>query len=122
MSTPLEAVREVHSAPKESNSGEGRQKISLLEQRLACRALLAKQRQVIAHQIRPKLALTHQEASNSQYPRSATMRFLTQNPAPALGIFLRLATMVVGMRASGAINAGLQTYKMFKAGRRMFRE
>lgn len=93
--------------------------LTLLEQRLACRAQLAKQRQLIAFQLSPKLALTHEEVKASRYPRSLTMRFFSQNPAPAFSMILRLGKMLIGGRASGVLSTGLQIYRMFHAGKKL---
>lgn len=93
------------------NSGTKPKPLTLAEQRAACRAQLAAQRQVIAFNLMPKRSLTHRSDSITQY-RSVTMRFLTQNPASSLKLALRLATLVIGARAAGAFNAGLQVYKL----------
>jgi hypothetical protein len=106
-----------HDGQISAQQGQNPVQLTLLEQRLACRAQLAKQRQVIAFQLSPKLALTHEELNASKYPRSLTMRFFSQNPAPAFSMILRLATMVVGARASGVLSTGLQIYRMFRAGK-----
>ena len=62
--------------------------ISLVEQRESlCRRLQA-QRQVIARQLGPESAM------NGNYPRSRTMRFLTQQPAPIIRLLVSLATVL----------------------------
>jgi hypothetical protein len=62
--------------------------ISLLQQRESlCRRLQA-QRQVIAKQLGPESGM------NGSYPRSRTMRFLTQRPALIIRLLVGLATLV----------------------------
>jgi sterol desaturase/sphingolipid hydroxylase (fatty acid hydroxylase superfamily) len=84
---------------------------SLVARKLALREQLAAQRQVIAFKLMPKRALSHSGETRTQY-RSFTMRFLTQNPASAFKLALGLATLLIGARASGVFNTGLQVYKM----------
>jgi len=115
MSAADEPAPRMQNVSQEAMPGETAQNQSLLEQRLMCRAQLAKQRQVIAFQLTPKLALTHKEVSAAQYPRSLMMRFLTQNPGSAYRLILPVATMLIGARTLGVLSTGLQIYKMFRA-------
>jgi len=107
------------NAEHQAMSGGKAQEKTLFEQRIACRAKLAKQRQVIGFQLAPKLALTHEEVKAAKYPRSLTMRFLTQNPASAYKLILPIATMLIGGRALSALNGGVQIYKMFRASKNL---
>ena len=62
--------------------------ISLLEQRQSLRLQLQAQRQLIARQLGPDSAVSR------SYPRSRTMRFLTQRPALILRVLVGLATVL----------------------------
>ena len=57
----------------------------LVEQRLSLRRRLQAQRQVIARQ------LGQESGMNGSYPRSRTMRFLTQQPALIIRLLVGLA-------------------------------
>ena len=58
---------------------------SLIEQRQSLRRRLQAQRQVIAQQ------LGQESGMNGSYPRSRTMRFLTQQPALIIRLLVGLA-------------------------------
>jgi len=60
----------------------------LVEQRLSLRRRLQAQRQVIAQQ------LGQESEMNGSYPRSRTMRFLTQQPALIIRVLVGLATLL----------------------------
>jgi hypothetical protein len=60
----------------------------LVEQRQNLRRRLQAQRQVIAQQ------LGQESGMNGSYPRSRTMRFLTQQPAPIIRLLVGLATLL----------------------------
>jgi len=62
--------------------------ISFVEQRQSLRRQLQAQRQVIAQQ------LGQESGMNASYPRSRTMRFLTQRPAPIIRLLVGLATLL----------------------------
>jgi hypothetical protein len=62
--------------------------ISLLEQRQNLRLRLQAQRQVIARQLEPDSAVS------GSYPRSRTMRFLTQRPALIIRVLAGLAAVL----------------------------
>ena len=61
---------------------------SLVEQRQSLRRRLQAQRQVIAQQ------LAQESGMNAGYPRSRTMRFLTQRPALVIRLLVGLATLL----------------------------
>jgi hypothetical protein len=61
---------------------------SLVEQRQSLRRRLQAQRQVIAQQ------LGQESGINGSYPRSRTMRFLTQRPALIIRVLVGLATLL----------------------------
>jgi hypothetical protein len=60
----------------------------LVERRLSLRRRLQAQRRVIAQQ------LGQQSGMNGSYPRSRTMRFLTQQPALSIRLLVGLATLL----------------------------
>jgi hypothetical protein len=62
--------------------------ISLAEQRQSLRRRLQAQRQVIAQQLGPESGM------NASYPRSRTMRFLTQQPTSVVRLLVGLATLL----------------------------
>jgi hypothetical protein len=61
---------------------------SLVEQRQSLRRRLQAQRQVIARQ------LGQESRMNASYPRSRTMRFLSQKPALMIRLVVGLATLL----------------------------
>jgi hypothetical protein len=63
--------------------------ISLVEQRQSLRRRLQAQRQVIAQQLGPESGM------HGSYPRSRTMRFLTQQPALTIRLLVGLATLLM---------------------------
>jgi hypothetical protein len=63
--------------------------ISLLEQRQGLRRRLRDQRQVIALKLGPDSGM------HGGYPRSRTMRFLTQRPALTVRLLVGLATLLL---------------------------
>jgi hypothetical protein len=60
----------------------------LVEQRQRLRRQLQAQRQVIAQQ------LGQESGMNGSYPRSRTMRFMTQQPALIIRLLVGLATLL----------------------------
>ncbi len=101
--------------------------LSLLEQRLALRRQMSEQREVIALQLTPARLDADRLVSGSQlrqsafgrnsvYPRSLTMRWLTQNPAPLIKLATSAATWLLGARYSGILKDGMQFLKMVRAG------
>jgi hypothetical protein len=65
--------------------------VSLFEQRQTLRLRLQEQRQLIAYRLGPAPA-------TSGYPRSITMRLLTQRPDVAVKLLSGLAKLLVGTR------------------------
>jgi hypothetical protein len=61
---------------------------SLVERRQSLRRRLQTQREVIALQLGPESGM------NGSYPRSRTMRFLTQRPALIIRLLIGLATLL----------------------------
>lgn len=89
----------------------------LQEQRLELRRMLAEQREIIAFQLTPRYRLEHSNSGTAQaYPRSLTMRWLSQNPAPALKLILGIATWLLGARVAGAVRDGMQLIKTLRTG------
>ncbi|MGH8049735.1 MAG: hypothetical protein ACREPB_03640 [Arenimonas sp.] len=70
----------------------GNSKMPLTQQRLILRSKIRAQREVLSYQLGPA------PEAKSDYPRSMIMRFLTQHPALATGLFGKLATLVLGTR------------------------
>ena len=90
---------------------------SLQEQRLALRRMLAEQREIIAFQLTPRYRLQQSNAGTAlAYPRSLTMRWLSQNPAPAVKLMLGIATWLLGARVAGAVHDGMKFIKMLRTG------
>ncbi len=92
-------------------------RISLQTQRLALRRLLAEQREIIAFQLTPHYRLQQSNsAMGLTYPRSLTMRLLSQNPAPALKLIVGVATWLLGARVANVLREGMQFLKMVRTG------
>jgi hypothetical protein len=87
---------------------------SLQGRRLELRRLLAEQREIIAFQLAPNHRL--RQPVGLAYPRSMTMRLLTQNPAPALKLIIGVATWLLGARVARAVHDGMQFLKMLRTG------
>jgi hypothetical protein len=83
--------------------------LSLIEQRRVLRQKMAAQRQVIARQLTPSLA------TNSGYPRSATMRFLTGRPALTAGLLAGLAGLLMRARFFKSITGALGMLKRVRS-------
>lgn len=66
--------------------------ISLVQQRETLRQRLQAQREQLAEQLKPPTEMV------DSYPRSMTMRFLTQQPQLAARLLTGLATLLVGAR------------------------
>ena len=82
-------------------------KQSLNEQRQALREQMKHQRKVIAHE------LIHATAINNNYPRSMTMRFLTQQTG--IKILAELATLFIGARFLKSLANALHVAKFIKS-------
>lgn len=90
---------------------------SLQEQRLSLRRQLADQREIIAIRLTPGNQLQHTNTSSSlTYPRSLTMRLLTQNPAPVIKVVVGVLTWLLGKRFAGVLQEGMQFVKMVRTG------
>ena len=83
--------------------------IPLAKQREVLRQQMLAQRQVIAEQ----LELT--PGVKNGYPRSMTMRFLTQRPALIAKLLTGIATLFVGTRLIKAISAALVLARMVQS-------
>ncbi len=68
-------------------------------ERQALREKMRAQRQVIAARLDPPAG------ANGAYPRSRTMRLLTQNPGLAVTVVAELAMLFAGRRHAGSIAA-----------------
>ena len=91
--------------------------VTLQEQRLALRRQLADQREIIAFRLTPGNQLQQSETGRSlSYPRSLTMRLLSQNPAPVIKLAIGIATWLLGKRFSGVLQEGVQFLKMVRTG------
>ena len=82
---------------------------SLSDQRLAMRAQLRAQRAVIAQQLSPE------SQTPSGYPRSNTMRFLTQHSKLAGGVVVGASTLLLGTRYFKPIAAALTMFKLLRS-------
>ncbi len=84
-------------------------KPTLIEQREILRRKLLTQRILIARQIDPS------PAESNVYPRSMTMRFLTQRPELALKLLAEFAAMMVGARFFRSMNTALAVARILKS-------
>jgi hypothetical protein len=84
-------------------------KLTLSEQRYLLRQELHEQREIIARQLDPV------SAAHGSYPRSVTMRFLTQHSMLAGSLFTGAASLLVGARYFKSITAALTMFKMVRA-------
>jgi len=82
---------------------------SLAEQRRILRGELLAQREVIAEQLNPA------SRANGVYPRSMTMRFLTEHSTLAGGVFTAAATLLVGARYFKSIATALAMFKAVRS-------
>ncbi len=81
----------------------------LATQRLALRAALRTQRLHIAAQLDPPLPVQR------DFPRSATMRFLTRQPAIIAGIVTRFAPALLGPRVAQSALMAITLGKVARA-------
>jgi aryl-alcohol dehydrogenase-like predicted oxidoreductase len=84
-------------------------KLTLVEQRNRLRAELHEQREIIARQLEPA-ATTH-----NGYPRSMTMRFLTQHSVLAGSLFTGATSLLLGARYIKSLTAALTMFKLVRA-------
>lgn len=83
--------------------------IPLAEQRQLLRRQLLAQRQLIAQQI------AHAPGAKNGYPRSMTMRLLTQRPALVIKLITSITTLLVGARLISAISTTLSLAKVVQS-------
>jgi hypothetical protein len=83
--------------------------LSLAERRRIIRGELLAQRELIAEQLQPA---SH---ANTAYPRSMTMRFLTEHSTLAGGVFTGAATLLVGARYFKSIATALTMFKVVRS-------
>ena len=81
----------------------------LADQRLILRQQLLAQRQVIAEK------MGQASSPKNGYPRSMTMRFLTERPALIVNLLTGLATLLVGRRLIKTISAALIVAKIVQS-------
>jgi len=82
---------------------------SLLEKRQILRGELIAQREVIAEQLDPT------SKANTVYPRSMTMRFLTEHSTLAGGVLAGVATLLIGARYYKSIAGALTMFKVVRS-------
>ncbi|MBC7984887.1 MAG: hypothetical protein H7Y02_13655 [Candidatus Obscuribacterales bacterium] len=84
-------------------------KSSLVEQRQVLRARMRAQRELIAQRLTPDNELPN------DYPRSKTMRFLTQHSGLVSSVFAGAATVLVGGRYFKSLSTTLSMLRMVRA-------
>lgn len=82
---------------------------SLIEQSQALRQQLRVQRKLIKQQIDPVSSM------NANYPRSMTMRFITQRPALVAGLVTEVATLLLGARLLKSVAAALSVARIVRS-------
>ena len=82
---------------------------SLAAQRLALRSQLVEQRQRISHVLGPA------PESNNVFPRSMTMRLITQNPDVALKVVSQVGMLLFGSRIFRSLNNALAVSKVVRS-------
>ncbi len=82
---------------------------SLIEQSQALRQQLRVQRKLIKQQIDPVSSM------NANYPRSMTMRFITQRPALVAGVVTEVATLLLGARLLKSVAAALSVARIVRS-------
>jgi hypothetical protein len=83
--------------------------IPLAEQRLQLRRQLLAQRQLITQQIE------RAPGAKNGYPRSMTMRLLTQRPALVAKLLTGIATLLIGARMISAIRTTLSLARVVQS-------
>lgn len=83
--------------------------LARLEQRQALRRRLFLQRLRISHLLAP------QTADDNQFPRSMTMRLLTQRPAVAMRVASQAALMLFGPRFLSTLSGVLLLAKLLRS-------
>ncbi len=79
-------------------------------QRQALREQMRAQRTVIEHRLDPQPS-----SANPQYPRSATMRFLTRHPGLASALLGEAAAMLVGVRVLKSVGRAIAITRIVRA-------
>jgi hypothetical protein len=82
---------------------------SLIEQSQALRQQLRVQRKLIKQQLNPVSSM------NNSYPRSMTMRFITQRPALVAGVVTEVATLLLGARLLKSVVAALSVARIVRS-------
>ena len=82
---------------------------SLIEQSQALRQQLRVQRKLIKQQLNPVSSM------NNSYPRSMTMRFITQRPALVAGVVTEVATLLLGARLLKSMAAALSVARIVRS-------
>ena len=85
--------------------------ISLAEQRLELRQKMAEQRQHISHLVDPDSGAE----ANNQFPRSMTMRLITQHPAGTLQVVSKIALLLLGTRTIRSLSTVLMVSKIVRS-------
>lgn len=83
--------------------------VPLGEQRRALRERMRAQRRLIAEKLGPA------PATSSGYPRSRTMRFLTQRPGLAVTLLAEFAALLVGARYAKSMTAVLALARIVRS-------
>jgi hypothetical protein len=83
--------------------------ITLVDQRQALRQRLLAQRQLIADQLGPTPVV------NGGYPRSKTMRFLTQRTGLAVTLLAEFAALLTGARYVKSMTAALAVARIVRS-------
>lgn len=83
--------------------------VPLVEQRQALRRRLQAQRQQIAHLLAPAPGI------GSAYPRSMTMRLLSQRPLLAAGLLAELAILLIGPRHFRSLSMALALVRVVRS-------
>jgi len=82
--------------------------LSLLKKRELLRLEMRIQRQIIAQRLGPE------RQENTGYPRSQTMRFLTERPALVAKIALQLATVFAGAGFVKSMTSAIGVARIFR--------
>lgn len=80
-------------------------------QRLALRQQMAQQRQRISHLIDPEAGAE----ANNQFPRSMTMRLITQHPAGTLQVLSKVALLLFSTRMIRSLSGMLILGKIVRS-------
>ena len=83
--------------------------VSLCMQRQSLRLRMHAQRELIDHQLGPDAV------ANTAYPRSTTMRLLTQQPALTSSLMTGLASLLIGVRLFRTLGTALAVVNMLRA-------